>query len=61
MPARFLILNSVLTFGAVSHASLRWLQVVDQEVPTVADRYGDTEQAAVLGAAVEELPRGAGG
>lgn len=60
MSARFLI-NSVLTFGAVSHAPLRWLQVVDQEVPAVADRYGDTEQAAVLGAAVEELPRGAGG
>lgn len=50
----------MLTFGAVSHAPLRRLQIVDQEVPTVADRYGDTEQAAVFGAAVEKLPRGTG-
>lgn len=53
--------KSALTFGAVSHAALRWLQVVDQEVPAVADGDGDPEQAAVPGAAVEELPGGAGG
>lgn len=50
----------MLTFGAVSHAALRWLQIVDQEVPTVTDRYGDPEQAAVFGAAVEKLPGGTG-
>lgn len=53
--------NSALTFGAVSHAALRRLQVVEQEVPAVADGDGDAEQAAVLGAAVEEPPGGAGG
>lgn len=51
----------MLTFGAVSHAALRGLQVVDQELAAVPHRDGDAEEAAVLGAAVEELPGGAGG
>lgn len=50
-----------LTFSAVSHAALRGLQVVQQELATVPHRDGDAEEAAVLGAAVEELPGGAGG
>ena len=48
------------TFSAVSHAPLRGLQVVDQEVAAVPHGDGDPEEAAVLGAAVEELPGGAG-
>lgn len=36
------------------------LQVVEQEVSTVAYSHRDTEETAVLGAAVEELPGGAG-
>ncbi|KAF3857279.1 hypothetical protein F7725_009138 [Dissostichus mawsoni] len=49
------------TFGAVSHAPLRGLQAVHHELPTVAHGDGDAEEAAVLGAALEELPGGAGG
>lgn len=48
------------TFSAVAHAALGGLQVVEQEVPAVAHGDGDAEKAAVLGAAVEELPGGAG-
>lgn len=48
------------TFSAVSHAPLRGLQVVDHELAAVPHRDGDPEEAAVLGAAVEELPGGAG-
>ena len=51
----------MFTFGAVSHAPLRGLQVVDQELSTVPHRHGDAEEAAVLGAAVEELPGRTGG
>lgn len=47
--------------GAVAHAALRGLQVVEQEVAAVAHSDGDAEEAAVLGAAVKELPGGAGG
>ena len=49
-----------LTFCAVAHASLGGLQVVDEVVPAVAHRDGDAEEAAVLCAAKEELPRGTG-
>ena len=48
------------TFRAVAHAALGGLQEVDEVVPAVAHRYGDAEEAAVLGAAQEELPCGAG-
>lgn len=51
----------MFTFSAVSHAALRRLQVVDQEVAAVPHRDGDAEKAAVFGAAMEELPCGAGG
>lgn len=50
----------MFTLSAVSHAPLRGLQVVDQELAAVPHRDGDAEEAAVLGAAVEELPSGAG-
>lgn len=53
--------SCVLTLSAVSHAPLRGLQVVDHEVTAVPHRDGDAEEAAVFGAAVEELPGGAGG
>ena len=49
-----------LTFRAVAHASLGGLQKVDEVFPTVAHRDGDAEEAAVLFAAQEELPRGTG-
>ncbi len=48
----------MFTFSAVSHAPLRWLQVVDEELAAVSHCDGDAEEAAVLGAAVEELPGG---
>lgn len=51
----------MFTFSAVSHAALRRLQVVDQELAAVSHSDGDAEEAAVFGAAVEELPGGAGG
>lgn len=54
-------LPPILTFGTVAHAALRGLQVVDHEVSAVAHGYRDTEEAAVLGAAMEELPGGTGG
>lgn len=52
--------STTLTFSAVSHAPLRGLQVVDQELAAVAHRDRDAEEAAVLGAAMEELPGGTG-
>lgn len=51
----------MLTLSAVSHAPLRRLQVVEQELAAVPHRDRDAEEAAVLGTAVEELPGGAGG
>lgn len=51
----------MVTFGAVSHAPLRGLQVVEQELAAVPHRDGDAEEAAIFGAAVEELPGGACG
>lgn len=51
----------MITFSTVSHAPLRGLQVVKQELATVAHRDGDAKEAAVLGAAMEELPGGTGG
>lgn len=53
--------RSTLTFSAVSHAPLRGLKVVEQEVAAVAYCDGDAEETAVFGTAVEELPGGAGG
>lgn len=50
----------MFTFGTVSHAPLCGLQVVEQELAAVPHCDGDAEEAAVLGAAVEELPGGAG-
>ncbi len=50
----------LVTFSAVSHAPLCGLQVVDQELAAVPHHDGDAEEAAVLGAAMEELPGGAG-
>ena len=49
-----------VTFGAVPHAALRGLQIVDQEASAVADGDRDAEQTAVFSAAMEELPGGAG-
>lgn len=51
----------MLTFCTVSHASLRWLQVVNHEPSTVLHLDRDTEKAAVFGTSVEELPGGTGG
>lgn len=51
----------MLTFCTVSHAPLRWLQVVNHELSTVSHLDRDTEKAAVFGTSVEELPGGTGG
>lgn len=60
MTAKYSIIATA-TFSTVSHAPLRGLQVVDHELAAVPHSDGDAEQAAVFGAAVEELPGGAGG
>lgn len=51
----------MITCSAVPHAPLCRLQVVEQELATVPHRDGDAEEAAVFGAAVEELPGGTTG
>lgn len=51
----------MLTFSTVSHAPLRRLQVVDQELATVSHSDRDAEEAAVFGASMEKLPGGTGG
>lgn len=51
----------MVTFSTVSHAPLCGLQVVYQELATVPHRDGDAKQAAVFGAAMEELPGGTAG
>lgn len=51
----------MITFSTVSHAPLCGLQVVEQELAAVPHRDGNAKQAAVFGAAVEELPGGTAG